>query len=395
MNLLLDSALKATLILFAAWTASLLLRRASADVRHMIWLTALLAVAILPAILSIPQTAIPAAARIVVPAIAATAPTTTQLPWLPLMLLLIWTVGAILCTLRLIAGVLAASRITRSANYVDGILYSDRAATPLTWGFFRPVVILPSYALEWTAEERDLVLRHEHAHIARHDWLWQILASITTAIFWFHPLMWLANIRLRREAESAVDDCVLANGVAPSDYATRLLDVARHLQSIREPLAVIPAFIPMIRKPELETRVRSILDPQRRRASAGFLVRCAIAVAAAALILPIAVTRQRVYAQGKVYKIVADGVAPPKVIYKEEPQYTPDARDAKIEGAVVLQVVIEATGYADNIQVTRSLDPGLDANAISAVSHWQFKPGMKDGQPVAVYATIEVNFHLL
>jgi len=62
---------------------------------------------------------------------------------------------------------------------------------------------------------------------------------------------------------------------------------------------------------------------------------------------------------------------------------------------VTLEVVITTTGYAENIRVIKSLDPGLDQNAITAVSNWQFKPGTKDGQPVAVYATIQLNFHLL
>jgi TonB family protein len=387
MNLLLDSALKATVVLFAAWTASLALRRASADVRHAIWLIAMFAVALVPAVLSIPQTAIPAAARIVVRAIAGAPQVAAQkLPWL----LIIWAIGASIVFGRLIAGLIAAARITRPAKNIDGILYSDRAATPMTWGFFRPVVILPTYAIAWSAAERDLVIRHERAHISRHDWLWQTLASIMTAIFWFHPLMWLASFELRREAEGAVDDCVLANGVTPSDYAGRLLDVARQLRGLATPAAVIP----MVRKPELETRVRSILDPTRPRASAGLLVRCAIVLAALALILPIAVTRQRVYAQGKVYKI-GNGVSQPTVLYKQEPAYTPEAKDEKIQGTVTLQVVIATTGYAENIRVIRSLDPGLDANAITAVSNWQFKPGMKDGQPVAVYATIQLTFRLL
>lgn len=382
MNLLLDSALKATVILFAAWAASLALRKASADIRHMIWLMAMLAVALLPAVLSIPQAAIPATARIIVPAIASGASVSRKLPWLAML----WAAGAMVMLLRLLAGIFAAARITRSAKNIDGILYSERAATPMTWGFLRPVVILPAYARQWSAEERDLVLRHENAHIVRHDWLWQILASVTTAVFWFHPLMWLANLQLRREAESAVDDCLLANGTVPSDYADRLLDVARHLHRFTSPAAVIP----MIRKPELEARVRSILDPSRPRTSAGIALRCVIAFAAIALLLPVAVTK----GQGQVFKIGKD-VSAPSIIYKVEPQYTPEAKDAKIEGTVMLQVVISAAGTAENFHVSRSLDPGLDANAITAVSQWRFKPAMKDGAPVAVYATIEITFHLL
>jgi TonB family protein len=387
MNLLLDSALKATVILFAAWTASLAFRRASAGVRHMVWLAAVLAVAMVPAALSIPQSAIPSAARLVVPAAVAagSGAVARKLPWL----LMIWTAGASLVLARLIVGILAAARITRSATLQNGILYSDRASTPLTWGFLRPVVILPAYAMEWTDAERDVAIRHEQAHIARHDWLWQMLASVTTAVFWFHPLMWLAGFQLRHEAECAVDDCILAGGAEPSDYASRLLDVARRLNGISAPAAAIA----MVRKPELETRVRSILDPSRRRAGAGLFVRCAIALAAIALILPIAVTRQSVHAQGKVYKI-GDGVTQPKLLSKVEPQYTQEAKDAGIEGAVTLNVVITPAGNAENIVVKKSLDPGLDANAVTAVSNWRFQPGTKDGEPVAVYATIEVNFHL-
>jgi TonB family protein len=149
----------------------------------------------------------------------------------------------------------------------------------------------------------------------------------------------------------------------------------------------------MVRKPELETRVRSILDPSSRRASAGILVRCAIALAAAALILPIAVTRQKVHAQGKVYRM-ADGITQPRVTYKVEPEYTQEAKDEGIQGTVKLQVEITARGTAENIHVVRSLDPGLDANAISAVSNWRFQPGMKDGEAVTVAATIEISFHL-
>ena len=157
----------------------------------MIWLMAMLAVAIVPAALSILQTAIPTAARIVVPAIATAPQVTHRLPWL----LIIWAPGAAFFAIRLLLGILAAARITRSAKNLDGSLSIAGTApqTPMTWGFFKPVVILPAYAIDWTAGERSVVLRHERAHIARRDWLWQTLASLMTAVFWFHPLMWLAK----------------------------------------------------------------------------------------------------------------------------------------------------------------------------------------------------------
>src|SRR5580698_6527521 len=115
MTLLLDSALKATLILLAAWTASLALRRASAGVRHAIWLAAILAVGLLPAVLSIPRSAIPSAARIVAPVFATTTQAVSaKLPSLPGNILpIVWAAGAIILLARLALGIFAALRITR------------------------------------------------------------------------------------------------------------------------------------------------------------------------------------------------------------------------------------------------------------------------------------------
>ncbi len=86
---------------------------------------------------------------------------------------------------------------------------------------------------------------------------------------------------------------------------------------------------------------------------------------------------------------------PPKLVNKVEPEYSEEARIAKYQGTVVLQVVIGPDGAAHNIQVKRSLGLGLDQKAAEAVMQWQFSPGMKDGSPVPVAATIEVNFRLL
>jgi len=97
---------------------------------------------------------------------------------------------------------------------------------------------------------------------------------------------------------------------------------------------------------------------------------------------------------GGAYRI-GGGVSPPSVLSKVEPEYSEEARKAKWQGTVILQLVVDEHGLPQQMKVTRSLGLGLDQKAIEAVGKWRFKPGMKDGKPVPVIATIEVNFRLL
>jgi periplasmic protein TonB len=92
---------------------------------------------------------------------------------------------------------------------------------------------------------------------------------------------------------------------------------------------------------------------------------------------------------------VGGGVSAPVVLYKVDPEYSEEARKAKYSGTVVLQLIVDSSGKARDIRVVRSLGLGLDEKAIEAVNKWKFRPGYKGGQPVAVQATIEVNFRLL
>jgi TonB family protein len=89
------------------------------------------------------------------------------------------------------------------------------------------------------------------------------------------------------------------------------------------------------------------------------------------------------------------GVSKPQVLKQVEPEYSEEARKAKYQGTVILYIEVNPQGRAQNIQVRRSLGLGLDEKAIEAVRKWVFLPGKKDGQPVTVAATIEVNFRLL
>jgi periplasmic protein TonB len=97
---------------------------------------------------------------------------------------------------------------------------------------------------------------------------------------------------------------------------------------------------------------------------------------------------------GGVYR-VGGGVSAPSVLYKVDPEYSEEARKAKYSGTVLISLVVDPQGRAQNIKVVRSLGLGLDEKAMEAVAKWKFKPGMKGGQAVSVQATIEVNFRLL
>jgi TonB family protein len=92
---------------------------------------------------------------------------------------------------------------------------------------------------------------------------------------------------------------------------------------------------------------------------------------------------------------VGGGVTAPVPLYRPEPEYSEEARKAKYQGTVVLYVEVDATGKPRNLKVVRSLGLGLDEKALEAVEKWKFRPGYKDGKPVTVAATVEVNFRLL
>ncbi len=92
---------------------------------------------------------------------------------------------------------------------------------------------------------------------------------------------------------------------------------------------------------------------------------------------------------------VGNGVTAPTLAQKIEPQYSEEARAARYQGTVTVAVTVGTDGTAQNMQVIRGLGMGLDDKALQAISQWKFNPGTKDGQPVPVQATIEVNFRLL
>jgi TonB family protein len=112
------------------------------------------------------------------------------------------------------------------------------------------------------------------------------------------------------------------------------------------------------------------------------------------------IRRSRVNAMGPKEAILASavrmgpGMKPPTLLYKLEPEYSEEARAAKLAGTVLLKIVVDIDGKAKDIEVVNGIGLGLDEQAVLAIQQWKFKPAEKDGLPLPVMAQIEVNFKL-
>src|SRR5262249_50793452 len=167
------------------------------------------------------------------------------------------------------------------------IFKTERISMPMTWGLMRSDVLLPEEADHWSMECRWIVMAHELTHVKRRDCLMQAMAQLACAIYWFSPLVLIAALRLRVERELACDDHVLEAGAKASDYASHLVEIAYPFgpANCGSPVAVGMACS------HLESRVRSILDPNARRRGVNGLKVGLAAVIAGVFTLALAMLR--------------------------------------------------------------------------------------------------------
>jgi beta-lactamase regulating signal transducer with metallopeptidase domain/predicted metallopeptidase len=348
LQLLVDLALKSIIIMLGALSVHRILSRAPAAVRHLTWTLALCGLLALPALTLIlpewrapllptlgssesiegfkPVSGVKADERLIAslsvdppasldPPAGSTAVSAVdeqtaawEIDWTQLALI-VWLTGALIVLVRLAAGMFRVRRIVRRSQFVIdypwgamvrklagqlhipdhvALLRSQYVGMPLTWGIWNPVILFPEEADQWSAEWRRIVLLHELAHIKRRDCLTQLLAQVVCAIYWFNPLVWLAARRLRVEREIACDDHVLQAGTRASDYARYLLDLAGVMNANGSPAGLPSPAAAGIACSQLESRVRSILDPAIKRKSLSRRARSIIFAIALCLLIPLA-----------------------------------------------------------------------------------------------------------
>jgi beta-lactamase regulating signal transducer with metallopeptidase domain len=201
-----------------------------------------------------------------------------------LLLLSVYLLGFILLAIRLVLGTVQTFRLVRRAVVQDGVRTSPLCISPVTVGFFRPVVIFPQNWPEWEKSRLKSILTHEEEHARRHDSLTQWFALLNRAVFWFHPIAWWLEQTLSGLAEEACDDAVLMRGHNPREYAECLLDLARSVSRSGARLNVVGMAAP---GGFLQRRLRKIIEvgphPRTSGAWMGFVATvCAVSCAVVA-----------------------------------------------------------------------------------------------------------------
>jgi beta-lactamase regulating signal transducer with metallopeptidase domain len=346
--LMFDSAVRAAVVLLCAAVLSLLLRRASAALRHGVWTCAVIGALLMPllavALPGLPMWRVLPRAWRVAPAAPATtsppsvAPRQTSAPRSPSIVMdgsvplsapmpqitappsaprphtawpiivAVWAVGSAIALLPLMLGAISLARLRRRAKSIDDATCRALAASigvnpnridlfigppngmPMTWFSplrFRHRLLLPDDH-DWSPPRLRAVLLHELSHIKRRDCVTQWLAALCCAMYWFNPLGWLAARRMKIERERACDDMVLAAGSPADDYASDLLHIAAGPRARR--FAALTG-IAMARKSTLEGRLLAILDPKRSRKALTRAITAMLLVVTAAIVIPTAMLR--------------------------------------------------------------------------------------------------------
>lgn len=229
--------------------------------------------------------------------------------------LAVWFAGLLLLLFRLLIGFSATNLLARrAAEFKDAaynemfsslltelnlevkvrLLRSERTLMPVVCGVFRPSVLLPASADEWSEERLRIVLLHELTHVARRDCLTQIVAQIACAFYWFNPLVWYAARRLRIEREQACDDRVLSVGAKPSDYAHHLLEIARSMQNRSVFEWSKATTVAMARKSQFEGRLLAILNKKNEKSPMSRLMTGGVVSLMCVLFLSLALIRPTV-----------------------------------------------------------------------------------------------------
>jgi TonB family protein len=451
LTFLLNAGWQIALIAAVAAAGAMLLRRAAAHYRHLLWVLALLIAVALP-VLTVaqlagwsfsfssparPETRTLAAVPTVngavrspeLEALELAVPAQTPGPFLQIggvtaaVLLALYFIFLMYRGARLIKAWRRTRAITASAHAIAPggelqaiiercqraigvtrlqVLGSPIVPVPMTVGYRHPLIILPDELLRQAdADVLTSAIGHELAHVWRRDYLLNLIYELLYLPISFHPAAALVRRRINQTRELVCDELVTEKLLAAEVYAHSLVRLAGAAVpfgrdttltvGITDADILEVRIMSLLRRPKLSTPRKKLL---LIAVSLLLAVPC-VAAASFGLRFDVKSPDPSVPATQEVrYAQVSSGDGKTKVIYRAEPQYTEDARAKGIEGSVWMDAVIDPSGSVQEVKVIKSLYPSLDESAVRTLRQWQFEPAVKDGQQIARHIKVEMVFSI-
>lgn len=283
---------------------------------------------------------------------------------------------------------------------------SKEIRSPLTFGWNRPVVLLPPAFEGLDPDAQRCIALHELLHVTRGDWPVILVEELIRSLLWFHPAVWLVLDRIALSREQVVDREVVRLTHERTAYMNTLAAMARLRQS-----AGAAAFLPFFHRSHLLQRLALLTkEVSMSKLRLGLTIAGSLAVLLCAGVVatrafpilgrpgdvPTAGSALRnstspsQSAEPQVYEIGTKGLSEPKLIKKGEFVRPPGAPPKNVETLVVLGLVINEQGVPTELKVLKSDNDPLSAETIKEVSQWRWDPAKLDGRPVSIRWMITV-----
>lgn len=261
---------------------------------------------------------------------------------------------------------------------------SDSINTPMTFGWLRPVIVMPTQARSWSGEMIKDVFTHELVHIRRLDWLSLIFVYGIASVYWMNPLVWIMYAKFSVDTEASCDEEVLLSGREVNGYAQSLVSAAResgcHHLSRGQWLGQT-----MLDRSQLEQRVNYLMENDMNtitKKKSGSVNKGIFALLGAIVFTSVLSSVTLVAAQPADSAKAVGTFVPLNTI---EPRYPTVAAEQSIEGWVHVRFTVNSLGSVQDIEVIEA-EPAeiFNQSAIAAADQFKFTQPNVEGHPVDV-----------
>jgi bla regulator protein BlaR1 len=269
---------------------------------------------------------------------------------------------------------LAQAGVTRTVT----LRLVDSLASPITAGWWRPVVLVPSALLSGMPPDLlEALLAHEVAHIRRYDYLFNLLQNVIETVLFYHPVVWWLSRRIRHERELIADDLAASQSGQPRRLALALSELEK-IQFAHHPLAV------HANGGDLMVRIQRLVRPETNSTNwkAVLPVAC-LAVACVAGFADASASDKKTAAVASTRAVVD---------FKScaKPEWPADALAAERTGTVTLGFQIDTSGKVTNSRINKSSGHAdLDQAAREGIQKCSFIPATKNGKAVSEWMQMQ------